>query len=149
MRPHIETSLSDSLAKLRHLNEHETAALLNLSVKTLRRHRFNGTGIPFHKTGRRVSYSLPARPGLPVIESKLETRKGIKGSCGGCRVKASGPVQKTVTRAQLSKRVELFRNLIFSKSLRNINALDHGRLSYVDSNVEYIIGTPGKSHTIQ
>ena len=58
MRSHIETSLPDSLTQLRHLNEHETAALVNLSVKTLRRHRFKGTGIPYHKTGRRVSYSL-------------------------------------------------------------------------------------------
>ena len=49
MRPHIETSLPDSLAQLRHLNEHETAALVNLSVKTLRRHRFNGTGFPIIK----------------------------------------------------------------------------------------------------
>ena len=58
MRSHFEKSLPDSLERLRHLNEHETAALVNLSVKTLRRHRFNGTGIPYHKTGRRVSYSL-------------------------------------------------------------------------------------------
>ena len=73
MRSHIETSLPDSLAQLRHLNEHETAALVNLSVKTLRRHRFNGTGIPYHKTGRRVSYSLPDIQAW-LAGNRLETR---------------------------------------------------------------------------
>ena len=58
-KKYIETILPDSLAQLRHLNEHETAELVNLSVKTLRRHRFQRTGIPYHKTGRRVSYALP------------------------------------------------------------------------------------------
>ena len=78
MRSHFEKSLPDSLERLRHLNEHETPALVNLSVKTLCRHRFNGTGIPYHKTGRRVSYSLPdIQAWLAGIESKLETRKGI------------------------------------------------------------------------
>ena len=72
MRPHIETSLPDSLAQLRHLNEHETAALVNFSV-TLRRHRFNGTGIPYHKTGRRVSYSLPDIQAWLAV-NRIETR---------------------------------------------------------------------------
>ena len=61
-KKYIETILPDSLAQLRHLNEHEThetAELVNLSVKTLHRHRFQRTGIPYHKTGRRVSYALP------------------------------------------------------------------------------------------
>jgi hypothetical protein len=51
--------LPASLEPLRHLNEHETASLVNLSVKTLRRHRFLRCGIPYYKTGRRVSYALP------------------------------------------------------------------------------------------
>ena len=73
MRSHIETSLPDSLAQLRHQNEHETAALVNLSVKTLRRHRFNGTGIPYHKTGRRVSHSLPDIHAWLAV-NQIETR---------------------------------------------------------------------------
>lgn len=55
----LKAILPDSLEPLRHLNETETAELVNLSVKTLRRHRFQRIGIPYHKTGRRVSYSLP------------------------------------------------------------------------------------------
>ncbi len=73
MRSHIETSLPDSLAQLLHLNEHETAALVNLSVKTLRRHRFNGTGIPYHNTGLRVSYSLPDIQAW-LAGNRIETR---------------------------------------------------------------------------
>jgi len=39
------------------LTETETAALLHVSVRTLRRWRQQGSGPPAHKAGRRVLYA--------------------------------------------------------------------------------------------
>ena len=40
-----------------HLNEHEVAERIGISVKTLQRMRHEMLGIPFKKIGRRVIYS--------------------------------------------------------------------------------------------
>jgi predicted DNA-binding transcriptional regulator AlpA len=40
------------------LNEHETAALLNVAVPTLRRWRWSGHGPRFIKIGRAVRYDI-------------------------------------------------------------------------------------------
>ena len=48
-------SLKTDLPK--HLNEHEVAERIGISVKTLQRMRHEMRGIPFKKIGRRVIYS--------------------------------------------------------------------------------------------
>ena len=40
------------------LTEKEVQELYKLNVKTLQRERFNGTGIPYVKLGRRVRYKI-------------------------------------------------------------------------------------------
>ena len=44
--------------KEKFLSTRETARLLNLSAQTLVNMRYRGEGLPYHKIGRRVVYSL-------------------------------------------------------------------------------------------
>ena len=40
------------------LTENEVSKLFNINKHTLQRERFNGTGIPYVKLGRRVRYKI-------------------------------------------------------------------------------------------
>ena len=56
-----------------YLNTAQIAALLGLSVRTLDRHRINGSGPPFYKFGQCVRYALAdVEPG-PVAGFPLPT----------------------------------------------------------------------------
>src|SRR5205085_11532872 len=51
-------SVTKDAGQLRLVDEHEAAAILGLSVKTLRRWRWAGREVPFIKLGGAVRYSL-------------------------------------------------------------------------------------------
>ena len=51
------------------LKEKEVAALIDVSVYTLRQHRYKGVGLPYVKYGKSVRYSIAD------IEAYLESRK--------------------------------------------------------------------------
>jgi predicted DNA-binding transcriptional regulator AlpA len=55
---HTPQQLVNKPKELRHLNEHELAELLNVSVATLRRWRILGYGPKFVKFGAAVRYSM-------------------------------------------------------------------------------------------
>ncbi len=60
-------------AELGLLNEHETAFRLGLSVKTLRRWRWEGSGVPYVKVGRAVRYD-PQDIGEYIQQNRVDKR---------------------------------------------------------------------------
>ncbi len=46
------------MEKTRYINEKEVAEITGMSVKRLRNDRFLNQGLPYHKIGRSVRYSL-------------------------------------------------------------------------------------------
>ena len=50
--------MTDDMKSVILLTEKEVQELYKLNVKTLQRERFNGSGIPYIKLGRRVRYKV-------------------------------------------------------------------------------------------
>ena len=50
--------MTDDMKSVVLLTEKEVQELYKLNVKTLQRERFNGSGIPYIKLGRRVRYKV-------------------------------------------------------------------------------------------
>ena len=66
----MDIEINNSLPK--HLNEHQAADLVGLSVKTLRRMRHDMRGPNYIKLGRRVVYSVTDL-GLWLTSHRVET----------------------------------------------------------------------------
>lgn len=55
----LDNKFEERVLRCALLNEKQVAAILNMSVSTLRNNRHNGIGLKYFKIGRRVLYDQP------------------------------------------------------------------------------------------